>query len=576
MKRILAVITAGTTLLLSGCSFLRGSFASYLDDTVKDFYSDDYIGLHYAMKNPEAYGIEAPEPSLGDFYAEENLFPNRALNYLKGYKNAEMTEEEKLCYDILEFYGGITASYPKSYLYYEPLDALKGVHANLPVTLSEFRFDSEQDIEDYFKLLEDTSRFFESMLKYEEKRAENGYFISKDELSQVVKQCRDFIAAPEDNLLVTTFEGRLKRLGVSEDKIPEYKERNEKLVKENVVPAYQKLADRLEQDFSDKCVEAPSICDYPDGKDYYRYLLISSVGTDKTPEELEELVEKKLAGYIEEQKRLLKNNRDLIDMYRGFEFPKASPEETLDFFKDKIKGTYPAPASDVYRLEYIDKSLEESRSPAFYLIPPMDDKDANVIYLNRSEKYKDESLYLTLAHEGYPGHMYQMTVFQSTSPHPLRWILSNLGYEEGWATAAEQWAWAQSGAPEDLIRFGQLQELVSLAVYALADLYVNYDGLTAEEIYEKLSLAGITEEFSEKLIDFVNTYELHILPYYIGYLEMEDIISEAREKSLRFVTDKEIYEHYLAIGPAPFPAVRKLMLSWAESKAGTNFAKLPA
>lgn len=575
MKRFLAFLTAGTTLLLSGCSW-RGSFSSYLDDSVKEFFSEDYLGLHFTMKNPEAYGIAVPEATLGSFYAEENLFPDRALNYLKGYENDEMTEEEELCYEILEFYGGISASYPKSYLYYEPLDALKGVHLNLPVNLSEFRFDDEQDIEDYFKLLEDTSRFFENMLEYEEKRAEEGYFISKDELSQVIKQCRDFIAAPEENLLLKTFRGRLQRLGVSEDKIPEYEKRNETLVKECVIPAYEDLADRLEEEFYDKCVEASAICDYPDGKDYYSYLLISNIGTDKTPEEIEELAEDKLKSYIAEQKSLVKSDPSLPQMYRDFKFPDASPEETLDFFKDSMKDFYPAPASDVYRLEDIDKSLEESSSPAFYLIPPMDDKNANAIYLNRSERYKDESLYLTLAHEGYPGHLYQMTAFQNTSPHPLRWILSNLGYVEGWATAAEQWAWAQTGAPEDLIRFGQLQELVTLSVYTLADLYVNYDGLTAEEVHKKLAFAGISKELASKLSDFAKTYELHILPYYVGFLEMESILSEAKELSLGLATEKELYERYLSIGPAPFPAVRELMLFWAENTAGTDTAKLPA
>ena len=50
---------------------------------------------------------------------------------------------------------------------------------------------------------------------------------------------------------------------------------------------------------------------------------------------------------------------------------------------------------------------------------------------------EDIRLFTTLAHEGYPGHLYQTTYYANTNPDPLRNLLNFSGYVEGWATYAE-------------------------------------------------------------------------------------------------------------------------------------------
>lgn len=71
------------------------------------------------------------------------------------------------------------------------------------------------------------------------------------------------------------------------------------------------------------------------------------------------------------------------------------------------------------------------------MVPAIDNTKENVIYINQGHIPDDLDFYTTLAHEGYPGHLYQTTYFASTNPAPLRSLLNFGGYTEGWATYSE-------------------------------------------------------------------------------------------------------------------------------------------
>ena len=68
--------------------------------------------------------------------------------------------------------------------------------------------------------------------------------------------------------------------------------------------------------------------------------------------------------------------------------------------------------------------MEAHLSPAFYMIPALDDTEENVIYVNQAQMGNKLTLYTTLAHEGYPGHLYQTVYYASTKPDPLRSIFN--------------------------------------------------------------------------------------------------------------------------------------------------------
>ena len=84
---------------------------------------------------------------------------------------------------------------------------------------------------------------------------------------------------------------------------------------------------------------------------------------------------------------------------------------------------------------------EEHLSPAFYLTPPIDTLSPNDIYINRHANMSGLELYTTLAHEGFPGHLYQTITFASSAPIPSDTFRPWVVTWKGWATYAESFAY---------------------------------------------------------------------------------------------------------------------------------------
>lgn len=82
-----------------------------------------------------------------------------------------------------------------------------------------------------------------------------------------------------------------------------------------------------------------------------------------------------------------------------------------------------------------------------------------------------------LAHEGYPGHLYQSAYFNDREPVPVRRLLACGGYNEGWGLYSELYAYSfDNGLPEAVKPLMRCSEASSYGLYALLDICIHYDG----------------------------------------------------------------------------------------------------
>ncbi len=126
------------------------------------------------------------------------------------------------------------------------------------------------------------------------------------------------------------------------------------------------------------------------------------------------------------------SDTDLLTELEQAQPPSTDPQQILEILQSAITDDFPQPVSREFTIKYVHESLEENLSPAFYMIPAIDATDSNTIYINNyyTNAENSMSLFTTLAHEGYPGHLYETTWFNSTDPHPIRKLLNYSGYSE--------------------------------------------------------------------------------------------------------------------------------------------------
>ena len=302
---------------------------------------------------------------------------------------------------------------------------------------------------------------------------------------------------------------------------------------------------------------------FPEGTDYYEYLVKSTVGDERPIEEIEEAVKTQIVADYEKMRELSEQISPAAESETEAEpaassaTPSRKPEVYLSELRSKITEDFPLPPDVSCRIQYVHDSLQEYLSPAFYLTSPIDDYKNNVIYINPAGDYDDLELFTTLAHEGYPGHLYQTVRFHAQSPNPLRQLLDTGGYTEGWATYVEMYACSLWDEDPLLASFYQHNRSFTLGLASLLDIGIHYHGYTPEQIASFLEQLGFDSAVTKSMYQNILQTPANYLKYYVGYLNFMELRSQAQQKEQFSL--KEFHRFLLDTGPAPFSILQKRM-----------------
>ena len=519
------------------------------------------INLHYSLQEPAKYGIVEAPITLGSYDFNETATLASIENWesaLHKFSPSSLSEENKLTYDILSHYFESLKADVSYYLYEEPLSPVTGIHAQLPVLLAEYQFMDVKDAETYLSLLETLPNYFASLTHFEQQKSSEGLFMSDAVVDEVIAQCNAFVSMGEDNYLLSTFEERVKQLeNVTSEEQSKLIQKNEQVISSAVLPAYESLALFLAS-LKGTGANAQGLCKLPEGADYYAHLVATETGSSRSISELKELIQAQILTDLLDSRQVLKENPTILEETDSIT---ESPETILQTLQSKISKTFPSSAEVNVNVKYVPTALEEYLSPAFYLIPAIDNFSENTIYINQGHSLTDINLFTTLAHEGYPGHLYQTTYFANTEPDPVRNLLDYSGYVEGWATYAEMCSYYLSPLTKPHATLLQKNNSIILGLYAAADIGIHYDGWTLQDTVKHFAAYGIDDEATiAEIYNYILGDPANYLKYYVGYLEILELKKDYMKQEGNDFSQKTFHKELLEVGPAPFEVVWKYMI----------------
>ena len=516
---------------------------------------------------------------------------------INAFPARDLSPDNRLTQQILSLYYETQLLPARQYLLDEALSPSLGTQAQLPILLAEYTFRKEDDVQNYLKLLTSVDSYLESILSFEKLKAQNGTFMSDATADRIISQCSAFIKDPDDNYLASVFSEKIQSLsGISEQKKAAYQKLHNQILTGQVLPAYQSLIDGLYL-LRGSGKNPGGLCQFAGGKAYYEYLIKSSCGIyDTVPEIQSRLIHQfqtdlslatKLMGSRTATPTFAKDvflpiskaetgtpsgifsfSAGLIDAASGLSFtstPSAaetSPEQILEDLQKQIQTDFPAVPSTSYEVKYVHPDLEEHLSPAFYLTPPIDTLSPNDIYINRHANMSGLELYTTLAHEGFPGHLYQTITFASSAPDPVRYLPAMGGYVEGWATYAESFAYTYYQPDSTDGQLAWLNRSLNLCMMSLLDTVIHYNGWNQERCATFLSQLGITDNTIQKEIYQVIVEDpANYLKYYLGYLQFLDLQQEVRELAGDTFHLHSFHQKVLSAGPCQFPILKQWILT---------------
>ena len=560
--RVFSVI-AGTIgiLLLSGCQSETSAgqnrqFRQFTKQLFCQELSSNTISLHYTLKNPKEYDIRENEVTFGTFPTDnKNLLASveNLEEVLKTFDYNKLSVENSLTYDVLKCYLNMTERDAEYILYDEPMGLVSGVQTQLPVILSEYPFYEQSDVDTYLQLMKTTPEYFASLLKFEQKKSKAGLFMSDKMAEQVIEQCKAFRDMGENNYLYSTFAERVQTVtSLSDKQKSDYIQKNARMMKAYVLPAYDNLICAIEK-LKGSGKNEQGLCYLPKGKDYYEQVVEASTGSTRSVEEIRDMTRRQMTEDLEAMERVMKISEKEVNA----SIPQ-NPTSILQDLQTKITTSFPKLPDTTYEVKYVPKAMQEHLSPAFYMIPAIDAYNENVIYVNEAQIGNTMALFTTLAHEGYPGHLYQTVYFANTNPDPIRTVLNFGGYVEGWATYAEMCSYYLAPLTKDQATLLQKNSSIVLGLYTLADIGIHYDGWSREDAIAFYKKYGIGDEDNvNRIYDLILGSPGNYLKYYVGYVEFLELKKDWVKEYGSQASQKEFHKAVLDIGPAPFKVVEK-------------------
>lgn len=541
-------------------------FETYTKELFCQEVAGSTISLHYTLKNPKAYGIDHAPVTFGYCTTDTAAIcasAENAIAVLHSFDRNRLSKKNKLTYDILENYMSSAHALAPYALYEEPLAPMTGTQAQLPVLLSEYQFYGQSDIDTYLELLTKAPEYFHSILEFEQAKSESGLFMASYSADAIIAECQSFIDMGEQNYLYSSFAERLTAVELPDETKNAYIEANSEHIKNYIFPAYAELKDGLTA-LRETGKNNNGLCHLPDGRKYYELTVASETGSSRTIPELQRLTQGQMFTDLTDMQKILSPTAEgasvSSDLFKtqGTLLENPDPASILADLEEKLADNFPKPPRVNTEIKYVQKSMEEYLSPAFYMIPAIDNSSDNVIYINQGHLPDDLSLFTTLAHEGYPGHLYQTTYYASRNPDPIRTLLNYGGYVEGWATYSEMMSYYYAPVSKEQATLMQKNTSVILGLYALADMGIHYEGWTLLDAVSFFRSYGITDtDTIEKIYDLIIADPANYLKYYIGYVEFLEMKKEALEAWEDDFSQEKFHKAVLDVGPAPFELVRE-------------------
>ncbi len=546
----------------------EAAFQSYLKKLFQAQITENTLNLHYTLADPSSADIREYPVTFGIVSSKQESSQLAALenmqNELKKYDSSRMSLSSQITYDILQDSISRSMELAPYYYYNELLSSTGGVQSEYPILLAEYSFRTKKDIDDYLTLLSQYDTLFQQVCAFEKEKAKQDLFMNQRAVDNLISQCQAFIPEnSKDSFWEITFKERLDQIkSLSKKEKNDYIRQNQEMLQEHVYPAYHNLIAILKA-LRKEGKNEQGLCYFKNGKKYYELLVKSTTGSDRSISQLQKMTEEQRDKNLEEFTEITSNlTKNAYHQSSGL-LPYQTPEEMLEHLKTQIQTSFPAAPSAHYTVKNVNEKLQEFLSPAFYLTAPMDQFTENCIYINPGNNYNEIELFTTLAHEGYPGHLYQTIYSYSKNLSPIRYLLYHGGYTEGWATYVEMLSYQYAGLDPLISRALMLNQDATLSLYATVDMSVHYDGWTLADTADFLGKYGITEtSVISKIYQAVIENPANYLKYYIGYLEFLELKEQAKTYYANDYSELMFHTAVLNMGSAPFYILEKYFVKY--------------
>ena len=562
---------------------------------IRAFY--ERVFIEFAFDSPELlsslrlveqFGIQSHNKQLNDLSEAEAARQaerlRRNLAMLHSYDTSGMNEEQRLSYDVLNWFMTITAEGEKFRLNDYPVNQLFGVQSEFPTFMATtHQVHNQRDAEYYNLRLGKVNTQFAQVLEGLKIREQRGVVPPTFVIDKVLAEMTAFVAQqPETNILYTSLAEKLGKTNeLSQADKTRLLAETRKQIQTAVYPAYQSLITYFTA-LRPRSTTDAGVWKFPNGAAYYAHCLRRNTTTNLTPAQIHALGVSEVARIEAEMQAILqaqgqrgrgvgplmaKLNEEPRFLYPDTDSGRA---QILADYKrilgevnrglDPAFHARPKAALDVQR---VPEFKQKTAPGAYYNGAALDGSRPGVFYANLYDvKATPRFGMRTLAyHEGIPGHHFQISVQQELQGLPtFRTLVPFTAYSEGWALYAERLAWEMGFQKDPFDDLGRLQAELFRAVRLVVD-----TGLHDQRWTREAAIAYMRGHTGQAESDVVAEIERYIVnpgqacAYKVGMLKILELRGRAQQQLGPKFDLRDFHDAVLKNGALPLEILEQVV-----------------
>ena len=531
----------------------NADFNAFLDTVFNDTVTESYLFMHTSVTDYKAMGLTKPEVTWGNLeYGVDNEQIESMINQyntLLSFDYDTLTYTQQYDYDLLQYSLLETLCGLYFYEYNLIFSDSGSVSDNIITNLMEFKFYDEESVDDYIELLKDVPNYINQAIEYSKKQSENNLYHTDTMLDNEVVYIKSIID-DDGQSLIDAFKTNSEYQAKYDEVV--------NLIKYDVCDSFNTLYDYVLTLYGlgeDESLQLSNI-----DQDYAEYVFITNTSNNASLEDTFLALYTFYANTVNAFLDAYQANEDLYTEYYEFignnevEPLNLDGKEMLEYLRNNTNTRY-----NKVNVDYTVSELSTlgSSTAGYYVTAPLDDLNQNVIRLNPNFTSVGTGIsnYEILAHEGFPGHLYQNYYFMHTNPHNFRSTQNFIGYTEGYADLAAFDALELLDYPDsEMFKCAMVESTILNAhvVYSIIDMAVNYMGYDLDATKDLMDQMGLDSDYAEELYEYVISMPAIYSRYGAGFVTFYNL----REKAKEELGDKFDYVSFsdtiLKNGPLPF------------------------
>ncbi len=358
-----------------------------------------------------------------------------------------------------------------------------------------------------------------------------------------------------------------------------FKEEFNRLVTDQLVPAFRKYRDFLADEYLRASRESVGISELPDGAACYDGLVRQYSSLPVPASEVYALGERQMNALMAEMRTLAEKSFKTSDVPallkalrtdRRYTFRNRA--DLIAYTKaavDRAKAAAPGwfgrlPKADVVIEPY--PAYREKNGANEYNPPAEDGSRPGLFYISayQAEKQSRAIAESTAFHETIPGHHLQSAIaLERRDAHPVGRYVFNSGYAEGWGLYAERLADEMKLFSGDLDRLGMLGSQALRAARLVVDPGLHLRGWTRQQAIDYM-LAHTAEapDYIAAEVDRYTIWPAQATSYMLGGLEIRRAREEAEKRLGPAFSVKTFHDKVLEDGGVPLTFMTGKIRAW--------------